>query len=92
MPSTPIPDPRPLPEIEHELNALLIRYADLEAARLKMTDVMQRVHAGDEVDAVLTRMSELQAAFAAAPARNIADAPVKLRRLGWPPTHAIRAR
>ncbi len=28
-------DPRPLPEIEHELDALLIRYADLEMARSK---------------------------------------------------------
>ncbi len=64
-------DPRPLPEIEHELDALLVRYADLEAARLKMMDVLERVHAGDEVDAVLRRMGELQAAIAAAPAKDI---------------------
>ncbi len=81
MPSTTPTDPRPLREIEHELDSLLVRYADLEGARLKMTDVLERVHAGDEVDAVLTRMGELQAAIAAAPARDIADAAVKLRRL-----------
>ncbi len=81
MPSTPTTDPRPLPEIEHEVDALLVRYADLEAARLKMKGILERVHAGDEVDAVLTRMGELQAAIAAAPARDIADAAVKLRRL-----------
>ena len=71
MPSTPTTDPRSLPEIEHELDALLVRYTDLEAARLKMMDVLERVHAGDEVDAVLTRMGELQAAIAAAPAKDI---------------------
>ncbi len=59
----------------------MVRYADLEAARLKMKGILERVHAGDEVDAVLTRMGELQAAIAAAPARDIADAAVKLRRL-----------
>ncbi len=46
-----------------------------------MTGSHPRVHAGDEVDAVLTRMGELQAAIAAAPARDIEDAAVKLRRL-----------
>ncbi len=81
MPSTPTTDPRPLPEIEHELDALVVRYDDLEGARLKMTDVLERVHAGVEMDAVLTRMGELQAAIAAAPASDVADAAVKLRRL-----------
>ncbi len=73
MPSTSITDLRPLPEIEHELGALFG-----PARRPRNRPV------GDEVDAVLTRMGELQAAIAAAPARDIADAPVKLRRLGWP--------
>ncbi len=81
VPSTSTTDPRPLPEIEHELDALLVRYADLESARLQMTDILERVHAGDEVNALLTRMGELQAAIAAAPASDIADAAVKLRRL-----------
>ncbi len=40
-----------------------------------------RAPGGDKVEAVLTRMGELQAAIAAAPARDVADAAVKLRRL-----------
>ena len=81
MPSTPSTDPRPLPEIEHELDALLVRYANLEAARLKMKDVLGRVHAELELEAVIARMGELQAAIAAAPAKGIVDVAVKLRRL-----------
>lgn len=55
-------------------------HADLEVARSKMKDILDRVHAGVALDAVLTRMGEPQAAIAAAPAKDIADAAVKLRR------------
>ncbi len=53
---------------------------ELEAARWRTHDILERVHAGDELAAVIARMGELQAAIAAATARDIADVAVKLRR------------
>ncbi len=71
----------PLVELESELEALLVEYESLSRAWPKEPHAVARAEIGRKVEDALTRIGELQYAIATSPARTLADAAVKLRRL-----------
>ncbi len=71
-----------LAELERELEALLVEYDSLSRAWPKEPDAVARAEIGRKVDDALERIGELQCAIITFPADTLADAAVKLRRLG----------
>ncbi len=70
-----------LAELESELEALLVEYDSLSRAWPKECHAVARAEIGRKVEDALARIGELQYAIATSPARTLADAAVKLRRL-----------
>ncbi len=70
-----------LAELESELEALLVEYESLSRAWPKEPHAVTRAEIGRKVEGALARIGELQYAIATSPARTLADAAVKLRRL-----------
>ncbi len=70
-----------LAELERELEALLVEYESLSRAWPKEPHAVTRAEIGRKVEDALARIGELQYAIATSPARTLADAAVKLRRL-----------
>ncbi len=71
-----------LVELESELEALLVKYESLSRAWPKEPHAVARAEIGRKVEDALERIGELQHAIVTSPARTLADAAVKLRRLG----------
>ncbi len=71
-----------LVDLERELKALLVEYESLSQAWPKEPHAVARAEIGRKVEGALARIGELQYAIATSPARTLADAAVKLRRLG----------
>ena len=70
-----------LVDLERELEALLVEYDCLSRAWPKEPGAVARAEIGRKVEGALVRIGELQNAIATSPARTLADAAVKLRRL-----------
>ena len=71
-----------LAELESELEALLVEYDFLSLAWPKEPGAVARAEIGRKVEDALERIGELQCAIVTSPADTLADAAVKLRRLG----------
>ena len=71
-----------LAELESELEALLVEYESLSRAWPKEPHAVARAEIGRKVEDALARTGDLQCAIVTFPADTLADAAVKLRRLG----------
>ena len=71
-----------LPALEHHLEAALLELQKLELARPSLPTALARAEAGERIDELLDAIAELQRMIDASPAETLADAAVKLRRLG----------
>lgn len=84
--------PASLPEMEHQLEILLLELDRLQRERPHLDTAVARTLAGQAVDDLLIEIGELQQAIDTAPAVSLEDAAVKLRRLSahLAPGHAAR--
>ncbi len=71
-----------LVDLERELEALLVEYDSLSRAWPKEPHAVARAEIGRKVEDALARIGDLQCAIVTFPADTLADAAVKLRRLG----------
>ena len=71
-----------LPALERHLGASLLELEKLHQVRPNLPTAMARAEAGQRIDDLLDEIAELQRLIDTSPAETLADAAVKLRRLG----------
>ena len=71
-----------LSALEQRLEACLIELEKTHRARPSLPTALARAEAGERIDRLLNNIAELQRLIDASPAETLADAAVKLRRLG----------
>ncbi len=71
-----------LPDLEHHLEARLLKLDELHRTRPGLPTAMARAEAGERIDDLLDEIAELQRMIDTSPAETLEDTAVKLRRLG----------